>query len=76
MSAPAGTVQAVTDAMRLHDLELEPEVLDWLNSLSDFDYKRVDEVCGMLAVDRVPQDPPARLAAGRPGSAGAADLRG
>jgi Phage derived protein Gp49-like (DUF891) len=32
---------------RLHDVELEPEVRDWLASLSDF--KRVDEVCGMLA---------------------------
>jgi hypothetical protein len=28
---------------------LEPEVSDWLDSLSDFDYKRVDEVAGMLA---------------------------
>jgi hypothetical protein len=27
----------------------EPEVRDWLDSLSDSDYKRVDEVCGMLA---------------------------
>jgi hypothetical protein len=34
---------------RLHDVELEPEVRDWLGSLSDSDYKRVDEVCGMLA---------------------------
>jgi hypothetical protein len=34
---------------RLHDVELEPEVRDWLDSLSDSDYKRVDEVCGMLA---------------------------
>jgi hypothetical protein len=31
---------------RLHDFELEPEVRDWLDSDSDF--KRVDEVCGML----------------------------
>jgi len=49
MSAPASTVPAVTDASGLHELELEPEVCDWLNSLSDSDYKRVDEVCGMLA---------------------------
>jgi hypothetical protein len=28
---------------------LEPEVRDWLDSLSDSDFKRVDEVCGMLA---------------------------
>jgi len=34
---------------RLHDFELEPEVRDWLDSLSDHDFKRVDEVCGMLA---------------------------
>jgi hypothetical protein len=34
---------------RLHDFELEPEVRDWLDSLSDGDYKRVDEVCDMLA---------------------------
>ena len=34
---------------RLHDVELAPEVRDWLASLSDSDYKRVDEVCGMLA---------------------------
>ena len=34
---------------RLDDFELEPEVRDWLDSLSDSDFKRVDEVCGMLA---------------------------
>jgi hypothetical protein len=34
---------------RLYDFELEPEVHDWLDSLSDIDFKRVDEVCGMLA---------------------------
>ncbi len=33
----------------LYGFELEPEVRDWLDSLSDSDYKRVDEVCGMLA---------------------------
>ena len=33
----------------LYRLELEPEVRDWLDSLSESDYKRVDEVCGMLA---------------------------
>jgi hypothetical protein len=33
----------------LHDFELEPEVRDWLDSLSDSDFKRVDEVCGLLA---------------------------
>ena len=34
---------------RLYDFELEPEVRDWLDSLSDSDFKRADEVCGMLA---------------------------
>jgi hypothetical protein len=33
----------------LYDFELEPEVRDWLDSLGDSDFKRVDEVCGMLA---------------------------
>jgi hypothetical protein len=33
----------------LYRFELEPEVRDWLNRLSDSDFKRVDEVCGMLA---------------------------
>jgi hypothetical protein len=33
----------------LYDFELEPEVRDWLDSLSDSDFKRVDEICGMLA---------------------------
>ena len=33
----------------LYGFELEPEVRDWLDSLSDGDYKRVDEVCGLLA---------------------------
>ncbi|MFY9934779.1 MAG: hypothetical protein WAK82_42920 [Streptosporangiaceae bacterium] len=32
---------------RLRDFELEPEVRCWLDSLSDF--KRVDEICGLLA---------------------------
>jgi hypothetical protein len=34
---------------RLCDFELEPGVRGWLDSLSDSDFKRVDEVCGMLA---------------------------
>ena len=33
----------------LYDFELEPEVRAWLVSLSDSDFKRVDEVCGLLA---------------------------
>ena len=33
----------------LYHFELEPEVRDWLDSLSDSDFKRVDEVCGLLA---------------------------
>jgi hypothetical protein len=40
----------VTELPReLYGFELEPEVRDWLDSLSDSDYKRVDEVCGLLA---------------------------
>jgi hypothetical protein len=47
-----GTVisPAVTESVRkLCGFELEREVCDWLDSLSDSDYKRVDEVCGLLA---------------------------
>lgn len=33
----------------LHDFETEPEVRDRLASLSDCDFKRVDEVAGMPA---------------------------
>lgn len=33
----------------LYRFELEPEVRDWLSRLSDSDFKRVDEVCGLLA---------------------------
>jgi len=44
------TVSGVSDQNReLHRFELEPEVRDWLDGLSDSDFKRVDEVCGMLA---------------------------
>jgi len=35
--------------MELHRFELEPEVREWLDSLSDSEYKRVDEVAGLLA---------------------------
>ena len=50
MSAPVSTVPGVNGARRqLYQFELESEVRGWLDSLSDFDYKRVDEVCGMLA---------------------------
>lgn len=42
--------RSVTEsARRLYGFELEPEVRDWLDNLSDSDYKRVDEVCGLLA---------------------------
>jgi hypothetical protein len=34
---------------QLYRFELEPEVRDWLDSLSDSDFNRVDEVAGMLA---------------------------
>jgi hypothetical protein len=50
MSAPVSTVPGVTGTRRrLYQFELEPEVRDWLDNLSDYDYKRADEVCGMLA---------------------------
>jgi hypothetical protein len=40
----------VSDQIRRpYDFELEREVRDWLDGLSDSDFKRVDEVCGMLA---------------------------
>lgn len=32
-----------------YQFELEPEVRDWLDNLSDSDYKRIDEVAGLLA---------------------------
>ncbi|WP_433211803.1 type II toxin-antitoxin system RelE/ParE family toxin [Microtetraspora malaysiensis] len=34
---------------RLYSFELEPEVREWLEKLSDSDFKRVDEVAGLLA---------------------------
>jgi hypothetical protein len=34
---------------RLCDFELEPEVRDWLDSVSDSDFKRVNEISGLLA---------------------------
>src|SRR5258706_136114 len=70
-SVVVSTVTGVSEQSReLYRFELEPEVRDWLDSLSDSDFKRVDEVCGMLAEkgtglggpcvpDGVPQDAPA-----------------
>jgi hypothetical protein len=50
LAAPAHTVTCVRNRRReLHRLELEPEVRNWLESLSDSDYMRTDEVAGMLA---------------------------
>lgn len=50
LSAVVSTVTGVSDqTQELYHLELEPEVRDWLESLSDSDFKRVDEVCGLLA---------------------------
>ena len=50
LSAAAHTVTGVSgQEQELRRFELEPEVRDWLESLSDSDYKRVDEVAGMLA---------------------------
>jgi len=44
------SLPGVKDSRReLYHFELEPEVRDWLDSLSDSDFKRADEVCGMLA---------------------------
>jgi len=41
---------SVTESVRkLYGFELEPEVRDRLDSLTDSDYKRADEVCGLLA---------------------------
>ncbi|MCA2223153.1 type II toxin-antitoxin system RelE/ParE family toxin [Nonomuraea aurantiaca] len=37
------------EVRQLYGFELEPEVSEWLNSLSDSDFKRVDEVAGLLA---------------------------
>jgi hypothetical protein len=39
----------IKSTRELYGFELEPEVRDWLDSLSDSDYMRVDEVCGLLA---------------------------
>ena len=50
MSAVVSTVTGVSEQSReLHRFELELEVCDWLDGLTDSDFKRVDEVCGMLA---------------------------
>ena len=52
VSAAVSTVTGVSDRHRhrqLYSFELEPEVRDWLDSLSGSDFKRVDEVAGMLA---------------------------
>ncbi|WP_228837850.1 hypothetical protein [Nocardia amamiensis] len=35
--------------MRLYAVEIEPEVVEWLRSLSDKDFGRVDVYVGMLA---------------------------
>jgi hypothetical protein len=50
LSGEVTTVTGVSEQSRvLYSFELEAEVRDWLDSLSDDDFKRVDEVCGMLA---------------------------
>ena len=49
VAAAKGEIPLGSKALRLYDFELEPEVRDWLDSLSQIDFKRVDEVCGMLA---------------------------
>jgi hypothetical protein len=46
---PLSSLSVTEPTRELYGFELEPEVRDWLDSLSDSDYKRVDEVCGLLA---------------------------
>jgi hypothetical protein len=48
-SLAVGSLPVSGSTRQMYRFELEPEVRDWLDSLSDNDYKRVDEVCGMLA---------------------------
>ena len=43
------TCPGVSGRTRMYGFELEPEVRDWLDGLSDSDFKRVDELCGLLA---------------------------
>ncbi|GAA2858679.1 hypothetical protein GCM10010517_17140 [Streptosporangium fragile] len=38
-----------TWARELYGFEIEPEVREWLDDLSDSDFKQVDEVAGLLA---------------------------
>jgi hypothetical protein len=41
---------SVSDRLqKLYQVDLEPEVREWLDSLKESDFKRVDEVCGLLA---------------------------
>jgi len=47
---PLSLLSVTEPTPRLYGFELEPEVRDWLDRLSDSDYKRVDEICGLLAV--------------------------
>ena len=46
---------------RLYGFELEPEVRDWLDGLGDSDFKRVDEVCGLLAEKGQPSVVPGQI---------------
>jgi hypothetical protein len=43
---------------RLFDVEVEPEVREWLNSLSDRDFGRVDFLVGLLAEQAETLDEP------------------
>src|ERR1022692_4130890 len=47
--APAGRLQNNGQSGARSDDHTQPEVRGWLDSLSDSDFKRADEVCGMLA---------------------------
>jgi hypothetical protein len=50
LSAVVDTVTCMSGKRReLYQFEVEPEIREWLDSLGDSDYKRVDEVAGLLA---------------------------
>jgi hypothetical protein len=50
LSAVVSNLTGVSEQSReLYRFELDPEVHDWLDSLNDSDFKRLDEVSGMLA---------------------------
>jgi hypothetical protein len=42
-------VRKESQVRKPYGFEIEPEVREWLDNLSDSDFKRVDEVAGLLA---------------------------